>query len=426
MGLADYWRSARRGTAFIVAGLVVGVAGAAGYSATIPIRYTASSTMYVSMATGTSVNDSYQGGLAAQQRTRSYLELARSAAVAQRVVTERGLTISPDALRARITTSSPPATALLQVSVSADTAAGARDLTDAVVAQFRQLVDQLETIESTAAPAARVAVVDKAELPASPSSPSRAKLLVLGAIAGLILGFGAAVLRQRFDGRLYTVTELAAAVAPPVLGTVDDRWTGASMRGVRSALGTTGRAPDTILVTALSGASRPDIARDLARSFADTGARVVYIDADTTAADRSPASGGADGPGLADLLRNPAPAIDAVRWSPDTDIGVLPLGAHDRQTTDLFASARMIAILLELRGEFDQVIVGAAAVDTRADAFALAPHCAGTVGIAELGAITGAGARRATAALARAGGTVAGVIAIRTRPRRRLSRGRHS
>ncbi|WP_280432683.1 YveK family protein [Nocardia brasiliensis] len=162
MGLIDYWHIVRRRWVIIVAAVMVCLAAAGGYASTLPTTYLAASSMYVSMATGTSVNDSYQGGLAAQQRVRSYLDLATSATVAKRVIDDLGLQMSVGEVQSKIKAFSPPATTNLVITVESGTAAGARDLANSVVAQFRRLVDELETIERDAAPAARVAVVDRA------------------------------------------------------------------------------------------------------------------------------------------------------------------------------------------------------------------------------------------------------------------------
>ncbi|WP_280432030.1 YveK family protein, partial [Nocardia brasiliensis] len=127
MGLIEYWRVLRRRWIVVAAAVLVCLLAAAGYAQTIPVTYKASSSMYVSMSTGTSVNDSYQGGLAAQQRVRSYLDLLTSATVAQRVIDDRGLRLSVGELRSRISASSPPATAVLVATVTAPAAAEARD-----------------------------------------------------------------------------------------------------------------------------------------------------------------------------------------------------------------------------------------------------------------------------------------------------------
>ncbi len=108
MRLIDYWHIARRRWILISAITLLCVAGAAGYSSMQPTTYQSTSRLYVTMATGTSVNDVYQGGLAAQQRVTSYVNLAASSNVAQRVVDQLGLPMSAGELQGKITASFPP------------------------------------------------------------------------------------------------------------------------------------------------------------------------------------------------------------------------------------------------------------------------------------------------------------------------------
>src|SRR5690348_12597727 len=107
MELPDYLRLLRRYWAVLLAGVALGVGLAAYQVQSMPATYTATSTLYVSMATGTSVADSYQGGLAAQQRVRSYLELVTSDHVVDRVIGQLGLNLDRDELRAAITADTP-------------------------------------------------------------------------------------------------------------------------------------------------------------------------------------------------------------------------------------------------------------------------------------------------------------------------------
>ncbi|MGX1773976.1 Wzz/FepE/Etk N-terminal domain-containing protein [Nocardia brasiliensis] len=430
MGLIEYWRVLRRRWIVVAAAVLVCLLAAAGYAQTIPVTYKASSSMYVSMSTGTSVNDSYQGGLAAQQRVRSYLDLLTSATVAQRVIDDRGLRSSVGELRSRISASSPPATAVLVATVSAPAAAEARDLADAVVAQFRRLVDELETTELGAAPATRVAVVDRAELPAAPSGPRRTRLLALGLCAGLALGFAAALLRDRLDRRLRTSNELESVLAEPVrvggaaperpavpiLAILDIGLPGevGETRRLRARLtdAAAGKSPKTIVLTSLSARSAPDIAARLARSLAATGARVVLVDADTTGAGSSGQLLAHTGPGLAEILRGGPRLSDAVVRLPDDGIDLLPLGAPDSGTPDALTTERFGVLLADLRCDFDHVVVEVAPVTAAADALSIAPRGDATIGVVELGTTDAAQLRGALATFGAAGAALVGVIAV--------------
>ncbi|WP_083885085.1 Wzz/FepE/Etk N-terminal domain-containing protein [Nocardia thailandica] len=422
MTLDAFWVLLRRRWTAIAAGGLLGLLAALAYAQLSPVSYAASSTLYVSMATGTSVNDSYQGGLAAQQRVRSYLELADSAAVAERVLAERKLPMSAEELRTHITATSPPATSLLIITVTDGTAAGARDLTDAVVAQFRRLVDELETIETTAAPAARVAVVDRAKLPAGPEGPGAGRLVPLGLVAGLALGVGAAMLWDRIDRRLRSAADLEHATGLPVLAKLsrDPGPLDPPVRALRTVLRTGLDGDGVVVLSSVSPRSAPEVGLALARSFAATRARVLLVDADTTG---TAALGPARAPGLAELLRrNGGPVAELLH--PDSEFGVtlLPLGDVAADTADALASGALGPVLADLRGRFDIVIIEAPPVRGNPEAAVLAVGAA-AVAVAELGTLTAADFAAAESAFTRAGAIVTGVVVAGRRGRRRAGSG---
>ncbi len=100
MALSDIFRTLRR--RWVVVGVITLTALALtwAYASSRATTYTSTTRLYVSMATGTSVNDSLQGALAAQQRIASYAQVATGSTVAQRVVDELGLPLSARSSRA--------------------------------------------------------------------------------------------------------------------------------------------------------------------------------------------------------------------------------------------------------------------------------------------------------------------------------------
>lgn len=422
MRLIDFWHIARRRWMIIVAITILCPLAIVGYSASQPTTYQSSSRLYVTMATGTSVNDVYQGGLAAQQRVTSYVNLVNSSVVAQRVIDELSLPMTVGELQSKIHASFPPATALLDVTVTDSSAEGAKLLTDTVVAELSTLVGQLETIQADAAPAARVSVVDPAATPMSANGPSTARLLALGILAGLALGCVAALVRDRADRRLRTSNQLEDVLPVPVLAIVDVGEPGAisEVRRLRARLSRAmgGIRGMTTMLTSLSARSQPDITVDLSKAFADTGRQVVVVDADTSGHGVSEYLCVEADLGLAELLRTTLSPIDALNSCSTPGISVLCLGSVDEQTCDLLASDRFAEILAILRGEFDHVVIDTAPIATAAGALSISGLCDATVAVVELGKTTSPEVMGALSTFEQGGSGLIGVVAVSRRPSR--------
>ncbi|MCZ4078937.1 Wzz/FepE/Etk N-terminal domain-containing protein [Rhodococcus sp. H36-A4] len=427
MRLIDYWHIARRRWMIIVAITLLCPLAIVGYSASQPTTYQSSSRVYVTMATGTSVNDVYQGGLAAQQRVTSYVNLVNSSIVAQRVIDSLSLPLTVGELQSKIHASFPPATALLDINVTDSTAEGAKLLTDAVVAELKTLVGQLETIQADAAPAARVSVVDPAATPITSTGPSTTRLLALGLLTGLVLGCVAALVRDRTDRRLSTSNQLEDVLPVPVLAIVDVGEPGAigEVRRLRARLS---RAMGdirgmTTMLTSFSARSQPDIAVDLSKSFADTGRQVVVIDADTSGHGISEHLCMETDPGLAELLRTTSSPIEALSTCSIPGISVLCLGSADDQTCDLLASDRFAEILTILRGTFDHVFIGTAPIAAAAGALSVSALCDATVAVVELGNTTSPEVMGALSTFEQGGSGLIGVVAVSRRSSKWFSKG---
>jgi capsular polysaccharide biosynthesis protein/Mrp family chromosome partitioning ATPase len=416
MGLIDYLHIASRRWLIIVATTLLGGAIAAAYTATTPKTYEASSRLYVTMATGTSVNDAYQGGLAAQQRVTSYVDLATSYSIADQVINDLGLSMSPSELQSKIKATFPPGTAVLDISVTDESANRAKLLTDKVVEKFRALVDHLETTVTGAAPAARVSVVDRAQTPTTPTGPNSKFTRALGLVAGFVLGCLAAFVRERFDRTLRTSNDLARILPVPALASINVGEPDAEgeTRRLRARLTQARGDIDamTLLVTSFSTRSEPEVAITLSKAFAYTGRRVALVDADTTghgSSDRLPVVSDS---GLAELLRTTSSPVDALRTWSEAEISVLPLGGVDVHTSDLLASERFAEIVSKFRDRFDYVVVEAAPVTSAADALAISAHCDGAIGVVELGTTTSHQVRDALSTFNEGGSGLLGAVAV--------------
>ncbi len=423
MSLSDIGRLVLRRWLIAVVTALACVGVTAAYAFSLPTTYTATTRLYVSMATGTSVNDSYQGGLAAQQRVTSYSHVAGGATVAERVVDDLDPPTTPGELQSKISVTFPPASALLDISVTDSTPEGARILADKVAAHFRDLVGEIETTTVGAAPAAEATVIDPALLPAGPDGPDVPRLLAIGLFGGIALGGVAAFVRDRLDRRVRRPEQLTGVVPVPVLATVpgdasEARKVFTRLRArLTSGLETPG--PASVLLMSVSHDSVPGVATGLTEALAATGRRVVLLDADVSGGGVSARLKMVPEPGLAEWLSAASPQLDELlRWGP-AGYAVLPLGAVDERTSDLLDSPRMADLLAQLQARFDHVVVDTAPIASDAAGLTLAPRCAAVLAVAELKSATLSGALAATTSLREVGAPLIGTILSARQPGRK-------
>jgi receptor protein-tyrosine kinase len=426
MRLSEYTGIVRRRWLTVVATVLVGTALAWAYATTIPTAYVSTTRMYVSMATGTSVNDSYQGGLAAQQRITSYPYVAAGATVAERVVDDLGLTMSPGELQERVSATFPPATTLLDISVTASSPERARRLSQAVADETAQFVAEMETTKIGAAPAARASVIDPASLPSAPVGPNTQRLLMQGLVAGLGLGLLLAFLRDRFDPRIWTQDQLGRCVGVPVLGTISRRDTDAGTDVGRLRAHITAARGDrdrmVVMVTSFAERSTPCVAARVAQALAASGVRVALIDADTSGNGATGPLDMTSDPGVAEWLRYQYPPVTELLVWPEAGVAVVPIGAADVRTPDLLASDRFAGILAGLGRRFDYIIVATAPVLADAAALSVSAHCDASIAVVELRTTKAPRLRAAAETFGAYGTGLVGVVATVPARTRRFSR----
>ncbi|KRF36855.1 hypothetical protein ASG94_05505 [Nocardioides sp. Soil805] len=258
-----------------------------------------------------------------------------------------------------------------------------------VAAQIDALTDSLTTA------AAGGELLHSAEPADNPVSPQIVLNLILGALVGLVLGVGAALLRDRLDDVVHDEEAVRQALDAVVLARVP-QWSERSHRdrlvtlvdphspaseeyqrlGVNVrfmvATGAQESAPIVLLTSGQESEGKTVTSCNLAVSAARLGLNVVLIDADFRRASVAPRFGLGDPPGLSDLLVSEEDPSSYL-----IDIGVdnltlLPAGTLPPNPAALLASGQMHLVLEELAAKADMIVVDSPPVLTGADTLELA------------------------------------------------------
>jgi non-specific protein-tyrosine kinase len=179
-------------------------------------------------------------------------------------------------------------------------------------------------------------------------------------------------------------------------------------------LSSAGQPLKTLLVTSPATEAGKSLAvANLAVALAQGGRSTIVVDCDLRHPQQHELLGVPLAPGLAQLLADgagqaaPAPVPSGV-----AGLAVLPAGAVPENPADLVTSRRMEALLAQLRGQADVVLVDAPPLIAVSDAALLAPQLDGVLLVLTAGQTRREHTQRAQGLLQRIGARLVGTVLV--------------
>jgi receptor protein-tyrosine kinase len=305
--------------------------------------------------------------------------------------------------------------------------------------QGQSLLDHLESLRILKAMQNSTQLAQAATAPTSPSSPKVLRNTIVGAILGLLLGFGIAFLMERVDRKLREPADAEKALDLPMLGLIPHRSDGTGLmagiglepfRMLRAHLRyfNVDRELRTLLVTSAQPAEgKTTVAQGLAAAAASMGTKTLLIEADLRRPSLARLLRLEPHVGLGEALVGAAPremAIQQVdvesRLNGDLSrraLDVLPAGAIPPNPTELLESHAMEDLLAWSRVHYELVLVDTAPLSVVADAIPLIKRVDGVIAVTRLGVSTRDAAERLRERFVNLGAPVLGVVVndVRTR-----------
>jgi capsular exopolysaccharide synthesis family protein len=256
-----------------------------------------------------------------------------------------------------------------------------------------------ETGVTTGLVASNIRIVDPASEPQSPISPNPRRNLLMALVGGTLLALGTAFFTDYMDKAITSPDQIKSQLGLPCLGLIPKvaGWrsngepplihTGVpaalqeAFRSVRTSVlfSSQGEPARAILVTSTGpGEGKTVVATNLAMSLAQTGQRVLLVDADMRRPRVHTMFGVAQTPGLSEFTTGRVNASTVITRSPVAGLWLLPSGAIPPNPSELLSSERFAKFLAKLREFFDWVIIDSPPVLAVTDASLLA-HIAGGV-----------------------------------------------
>lgn len=308
--------------------------------------------------------------------------------------------------------------------------AGTRRSDQVARSALLQQIAQLKALVSSSS--IHSGVIDPAVASASPVGPNMRRAIELAFVIALLLGVGAVVVAENSDRRIRSPEDLESLTGRPLLGTIprgafspDQYLTPRNVEAfqtVRAAL--TYYNTDRPLASAVIISPGPEdgkttVAIGLAIAEARAGAQAILIDADLRRPQVSTRLGIPTADGLGAVLAHKRTLDEVLVEHPvDAPAGgrllVLPAGPPPANPSALISSPEMRALLSELEGRSDLVIIDTAATLAVSDSLPLIQAASGLVMIVRMNRSSRAAVRRLQKVIASTHGTVMGTVATGT------------
>ena len=340
--------------------------------------------------------------------------VATSGAVLGQVAPGLGMSLTD--LSNRVAASVPSTSTILVIGCSMPTPAEAQNCATVVTQAYINFRNQTNAPSSALAlDPLNVTLVSPANLPTKPAGTGKAVLLAIGALLGLLIGFGAVYLRDRADDRVRdaadlsrnlgaaTVVEIAAAERAAQSPAFAFARTPASRaaeayRYLRIRIGALAPARDArgylVLVTApRGGEGSTSVASNLATALAQSGDKVLLVDGNVRDGALSAVYGKGGQPGLVELLTGTSSLTEVALATGTPGMKLIPAGKPRGNSPEALEADELKRVFASLLAVADVVVVDSSPVLDVSDPIALASVSDVVVVVADLRRTTRAEAR---------------------------------
>lgn len=305
---------------------------------------------------------------------QTYLELVSSPIVLDPL--RKSLGLPPDqaiVLRATVSEIAP----VLEISVEDSDPRRAADIANAVGPQLTKIGGKYTPLLVAAGLRVTSTAIVPATAPSTPISPNMNLNLLIGLLAGLGLGLGAALVWHALDTRIRTQDDIKTLSPLPVLGSLrrvpdaskyplvvaDEPRSPAAeeYRRLRTNLQfvdvTTGGKHSFVVTSAMPSEGKTTTCVNLALAAADSGLRVLLVDADMRNPSVAKMMGLEGAAGLTTVLLGKATLAEVAQQWGGTSLSVLPAGEIPPNPSELLGSQAMKDLFGEFLAGYDFVLI---------------------------------------------------------------------
>ncbi|MCC6498516.1 MAG: polysaccharide biosynthesis tyrosine autokinase [Propionibacteriaceae bacterium] len=406
MELTDYLRVLRKYWVSVVAILLAGVGAAAAASMLMTPIYTASAGVFLTVNSGATAGELNQGSTYAENQVRSYAQVVTAPVVLQPVIDRLRLGVTAVELADQVTATVPINTAIVNIDVTGADAPLTADTANAIAQQLTVVVDELSP-QSQEGKTVKATIISPASVPVEWTSPRVPMNLALGALLGLLLGFGQAILRFRLDTRIVGEPDVARVTDRSVVGAIafdtdakkhplifqtsPNSVRAEAYRRLRTNLQflqlEEGRS-SIVVTSSVAGEGKTTTAINLATALGDAGQSVLLIEADLRRPSFASYLNLDDSAGLTDVIIGRATLPEVVQPLGRGNLHVLLSGRIPPNPSELLGSKPMEKLLAEATERYDTVIIDSPPLLPVTDSALLSRFCGGVLLVVGSGEVT--------------------------------------
>lgn len=435
MEFKDLLRTARRRWKTIVAFFLLAVVGTVVLSFATTPTYHSTARIFVATGQGSDATQAAQASFFTTQRVKSYADLARSRELMERVIKRLNLNLTPDQLKAKILSSVVQDTVIIQVEVRDAKPQVAQKIAQVEAEELAEFLGEVDA-DSSGTTLVNASVVDPATYVADPIAPRTGLNLAVAGLIGLLLGLTVAVAREMLDNTVSSAQDVEKTIDASVLASIgfDNDFpkhpllteisTHAPISEAYRLLRTNlqfldlDTRPKSIVITsALPGEGKTSTATNLAIALAQTGQRILLVDADLRRPRAAKVLGLERSVGLTTVLVGRTKLEDSIQRHASSGIYVLASGPIPPNPTEVLQSRTAKALFEELGGLFDMVIIDAPPLLPVSDAAVTARDVDGAILVVRHGSTTREQLRQSALRLEQVDAQLLGV-AVNMTPRR--------
>lgn len=256
----------------------------------------------------------------------------------------------------------------------------------ALYTTLRNRYEEVKLAEASAIP--DVSILDSAATPLRPTENRKPQMLLFAVAGSFGFALALALLLDRFDGRFRYPEQVLSELALPIIGAVPNTNPGRrrrqdparisqlveSFRSLRMSITysmPTGISPTLCITSPGAGEGKSLVSSNLALAFAEAGYRTALVDGDVRRGDLHSTFGLQRSPGLTDVLRGSTGLAEAIKPTSHERLLLLPSGSRFQSAPELLTSSALERTIMDLRAQFDAVVVDSPPLAAGVDAYAL-------------------------------------------------------